>query len=90
MNPSDPPASSSPNAATAQVDEAALNRARRKAYWRLLPVLFVSYMVAYVDRQNVAVAKLTIGNGADWSFGTQRRVLSLAPSRIAMRSTRQA
>lgn len=40
--------------------EAALNRARKKAYWRLLPLLFVSYMIAYVDRQNVAVAKLTM------------------------------
>ncbi len=38
----------------------ALNRARRKAYRRLLPLLFVSYMIAYVDRQNVAVAKLTM------------------------------
>ncbi len=34
--------------------------ARRKAYWRILPLLFISYMVAYVDRQNVAVAKLTM------------------------------
>ena len=40
--------------------EAALNRARSKAYRRLLPLLFVSYMIAYVDRQNVAVAKLTM------------------------------
>lgn len=39
---------------------AALNSARRKAYRRLLPLLFVSYMIAYVDRQNVAVAKLTM------------------------------
>ncbi len=38
----------------------ALNRARSKAFWRLLPILFVSYMIAYVDRQNVAVAKLTM------------------------------
>ena len=39
---------------------AALDRARSKAYWRLLPLLFVSYMIAYVDRQNIAVAKLTM------------------------------
>ena len=38
----------------------ALDRARSKAYWHLLPLLFVSYMIAYVDRQNVAVAKLTM------------------------------
>jgi ACS family tartrate transporter-like MFS transporter len=37
-----------------------LDRARRKAFFRLLPVLFVSYMIAYVDRVNVAVAKLTM------------------------------
>ena len=39
---------------------AALDRARSKAYWRLLPLLFLSYLVAYVDRQNVAVAKLNM------------------------------
>ena len=38
----------------------ALNRARRKAYWRLLPLLFVCYVVAYIDRANVAIAKLTM------------------------------
>lgn len=37
-----------------------LDRARRKAFRRLLPVLFISYMIAYVDRVNVAVAKLTM------------------------------
>lgn len=37
-----------------------LDRARRKAFLRLLPVLFVSYMIAYVDRVNVAIAKLTM------------------------------
>jgi ACS family tartrate transporter-like MFS transporter len=38
----------------------ALDSARRKAFRRLLPVLFLSYVIAYVDRQNVAVAKLTM------------------------------
>jgi ACS family tartrate transporter-like MFS transporter len=38
----------------------ALDRARRKAYWRLLPLLFVCYVVAYVDRANLALAKLTM------------------------------
>lgn len=37
-----------------------LDRARRKAYWRLLPLLFVCYVIAYVDRANVAIAKLTM------------------------------
>lgn len=39
---------------------AAFESARRKAFRRLLPVLFISYVIAYVDRQNVAVAKLTM------------------------------
>jgi len=38
----------------------ALDRARRKAYWRLLPLLFTCYVIAYVDRANVAIAKLTM------------------------------
>lgn len=38
----------------------ALDRARRKAYWRLLPLLFVCYVIAYVDRANVSIAKLTM------------------------------
>ena len=37
-----------------------LDRARIKAYWRLLPLLFFSYMIAYVDRTNVAIASLTM------------------------------
>ena len=34
----------------------ALDRARRKAYIRLLPLLFLSYAIAYVDRINVSLA----------------------------------
>jgi ACS family tartrate transporter-like MFS transporter len=41
-------------------NNAALDRARRKAYWRLLPLLFLCYVIAYVDRANVAIAKLTM------------------------------
>lgn len=37
-----------------------IDRARRKAYWRLLPILFLAYVVAFVDRANVAFAKLTM------------------------------
>ena len=40
--------------------ETPLDRARRKAYRRLLPLCFVSYVIAYVDRSNVAIAKLTM------------------------------
>ncbi len=35
-----------------------LDRARGKAYWRLLPILFVCYVIAYIDRTNVSFAKL--------------------------------
>jgi ACS family tartrate transporter-like MFS transporter len=40
--------------------DAALSRARRKAYWRLLPLLLLCYVIAYIDRSNVAIAKLTM------------------------------
>src|SRR5262249_41305754 len=40
----------------------ALDRARTKAYVRLLPLLFLCYVIAYVDRANVAIAKLTMTN----------------------------
>ncbi|CAF1162386.1 unnamed protein product [Rotaria sordida] len=33
-----------------------------KAYWRLLPLLFLSYIIAYVDRNNVSLAKLKMIN----------------------------
>jgi ACS family tartrate transporter-like MFS transporter len=38
----------------------ALDRARSKAYRRLLPLLFFCYVIAYVNRANVAIAKLTM------------------------------
>jgi ACS family tartrate transporter-like MFS transporter len=37
-----------------------LDRARRKAYWRLIPFVFICYAIAYIDRANVAFAKLTM------------------------------
>ena len=39
-----------------------LDRVIIKAYWRLLPLLFVSYIAAYVDRNNVSLAKLKMVN----------------------------
>jgi ACS family tartrate transporter-like MFS transporter len=33
-----------------------LDRARAKAYRRLLPILFACYVIAYIDRSNVAIA----------------------------------
>jgi ACS family tartrate transporter-like MFS transporter len=40
--------------------ETPLDSARRKAYLRLLPLTFVCYVIAYVDRANVSIAKLTM------------------------------
>lgn len=37
-----------------------LDSARLKAYIRLIPMLFICYIIAYVDRTNVGVAKLTM------------------------------
>lgn len=37
-----------------------LDSARLKAYCRLLPILIFCYMIAYVDRNNVAIAKLNM------------------------------
>ena len=45
---------------TPKPEKSPLNRARSKAYWRLLPILFLAYVVAFVDRANVAFAKLTM------------------------------
>ncbi len=40
--------------------DSVLDRARKKAFWRLLPLLFACYVVAFVDRTNVSIAKLTM------------------------------
>ncbi len=46
----------------------ALDRARAKAYRRLLPLLFLSYLIAYVDRSNVSILKLMmIGDLPDFN-----------------------
>ena len=37
----------------------------RKVMWRLLPVLFMAYILAYLDRVNVGFAKLGMKDG-DW------------------------
>ena len=41
--------------------QAVLDRAVRKAFWRLLPLCFICYVIAYVDRVNVSFAALTMG-----------------------------
>ena len=58
---------------SSQRDRSPLESARIKAFTRLLPLLFVCYIIAYVDRTNVAVAKLTMGEDLpsfdSWVFG---------------------
>jgi ACS family tartrate transporter-like MFS transporter len=44
--------------ATSPATIGALDRARAKAYLRLLPLLFLSYAIAYVDRVNVSLATI--------------------------------
>lgn len=52
--------------ATSLSTKSPLDRARSKAFWRLLPVLFIAYFIAYVDRNNVAIAALTMPNDLPW------------------------
>ncbi len=42
------------------MDETVERSAIRKIYWRLLPVLVLTYLLAYVDRINVGFAALTM------------------------------
>ena len=39
----------------------------RKISWRLLPLLMLSYIVAYLDRVNVGYIKLQMGASLDFS-----------------------
>jgi ACS family tartrate transporter-like MFS transporter len=38
-----------------------LDSARRKAHLRIIPLVFACYVIAYIDRTNVALAQLTMG-----------------------------
>ncbi|HYJ17853.1 MAG TPA: MFS transporter, partial [Burkholderiales bacterium] len=38
-----------------------------KVWWRLLPLVIVSYLVAYIDRTNIAVAALTMNKDLGFS-----------------------
>ena len=53
----------------------ALDRARSKAYFRLLPLLFICYVIAYVDRVNVGFAKLNMqGDLSTWASPRRLRL----------------
>lgn len=50
------------------VDQAAIERALyRKVSWRLLPFLFLLFVVAYLDRVNISFAKLQMNNDLGFS-----------------------
>lgn len=53
---------------------ALLDSARRKAFWRLMPLLFIGYMIAYIDRNNLAIAALTMPNHLE---GFDKKVIGL-------------
>ncbi len=42
-------------------------RARRKVAWRILPLLFLLYIIAYLDRANVGFAKLKMQSDLNFS-----------------------
>ncbi len=42
------------------LESSALDSARRKVYLRALPLLFVCYIIAYIDRTNISVAQLNM------------------------------
>src|SRR5208282_5328578 len=47
-----------------RVDTATEDRLFRHVIWRLVPLLVLLYLVAYIDRQNVSYAKLQMLSGA--------------------------
>ncbi len=47
-----------PSPPPAALDDAALHSAYRKTAWRIVPLLILCYLVAYLDRVNVGFAKL--------------------------------
>jgi ACS family tartrate transporter-like MFS transporter len=49
-----------------QPGPSALDRARSKAYRRIIPLVFASYVIAYIDRANVAIAKLAMVRDLPW------------------------
>ena len=49
-------------------------RAMKKIRWRILPLIFLIYVVAFLDRANVAYAKLTM------SADSARRSTAWAPA----------
>ena len=59
-----PPASKYQRENPASIDASAL---RRKVAWRVLPLVFTLYIVAYLDRANVGFAKLRMASDLRFS-----------------------
>ena len=59
-----PPPSNTPMPPASAVNVSAL---RRKVAWRILPLVIVLYIIAYLDRANVAFAKLRMGEALGFS-----------------------
>src|SRR5690348_2321398 len=62
-NPVDPLAMSGAGAPSSNFEEATY----RKVSWRLLPLLLICYLVAYLDRVNVGFAKLQMASALNLS-----------------------
>ena len=52
---------------TSDVEDVVGSRTRRKIFRRILPFVFILYVVAYLDRANVAFAKLTMAKDLGFS-----------------------
>ena len=52
---------------TADADDPIARRTRRKVAWRVLPLLFLLYVIAYLDRTNISAAKLKMGDELKFS-----------------------
>ncbi len=40
---------------------------RRKVFWRIVPIIFILYVISYLDRANVGFAKLRMKEALGWS-----------------------
>jgi ACS family tartrate transporter-like MFS transporter len=47
-------------------ENGALDSARRRAFWRLIPLCFLCYVLSYVDRTNISLAKLLMKADLPW------------------------
>jgi ACS family tartrate transporter-like MFS transporter len=57
------------NAPSSDPDSEVAQRARRRIAWRLLPFLFLLYVIAFIDRMNVGAAALQMPHDLGFSEG---------------------